>query len=167
MKTILIATALCLAALIMPVMAQAPASVKATVKQTSNEIALEALNHVKTIFATTATANDLEKATTAAAEVKATTAKIVALRAFLKATPMPTVDEKKAFAQKMLQYEPQVSIIIKKMTNTLNTNSEEVNKIIQPVVTGFQAKIKPTMDLLDTYYPEKEMAGYMNKLKGK
>ncbi len=169
MKTIFIATALCFSAIIMPVMAQTPPSApeKTKAKRVANDIALEALNHVKTIFATTATASDIEKATMAAAAVKAATAKIVALQAVLKATPMPTVAEKKAFAQKMLQYEPQVSVIIKKMTNTLHTNSEEVNKIIQPVVTGFQAKIKPTMDLIDTYYPEKEMAGYMNELKGK
>ncbi len=167
MKTIFIATALCFSAIIMPAMAQATPTAPEKTKRTSNDIALEALNHVKSIFATTTTATDTEKATTAAADIKATTAKIVALQAVLKATPMPTVAEKKAFAQKMLQYEPQISVIIKKMTNTLNTNSEEVNKIIQPVVTGFQAKIKPTMNLLNTYYPQKEMAGYMNELKGK
>ena len=173
MKTIFIATAFCFSAIIMPTMAQAPAPVpdktknKAVAEIGANDIALEALNHVKSIFATTATATDIEKATMAAANVKATTAKIVALQKVLKATPMPTVVEKKAFAQKMLQYEPQVSVIIKKMTRALDTNSEEVNKIIQPAVTSFQAKIKPTMNLINTYYPEKEMAGYMNELKGK
>jgi len=133
----------------------------------ANDIALEALNHVKSIFVTTATATDSEKATAAVATINITTKKIVALKRVLKATPMPSVTEKKAFAQKMLQYEPQVSMIIKKMTTVLNNNSEEVNKIIQPAVTSFQAKIKTTMDLIDIYYPEKEMMIYMNELKGK
>jgi hypothetical protein len=149
----------------MSAIAQAPTEKAA--KKTSNDIALEALDHVKSIFASAATASDNEKATAAADTVKATTAKIVALQAVLKATPMPTVEEKKALAQKMLQYEPQVSVIIKKMTNTFHTNTEQVNAIIQPAVTSFQAKIKPTMDLINIYYPQEEMAGYMNELKGK
>jgi hypothetical protein len=165
MKTITIAAAIIFSALPMSAIAQAPTEKAA--KKTSNDIALEALDHVKSIFASAATASDNEKATAAADTVKATTAKIVALQAVLKATPMPTVEEKKALAQKMLQYEPQVSVIIKKMTNTFHTNTEEVNAIIQPVVTSFQAKIKPTMDLINTYYPQKEMAGYMKELKGK
>jgi hypothetical protein len=165
MKILWIATALCLSTVLMPVMAQAPA--KTVAKKTSNDIALEALDHVKSIFATAATANDLEKATAAVASVKSNTAKIIALQAVLKATPMPTVEEKKALALKMLQYEPQVSVIIKKMTYTFHSNSEEVNAIIEPAVTSFQAKIKPTMDLINTYYPKEEMEGYMDELKGK
>lgn len=167
MKTIFIASAICFSAIIMPVMAQASTPEKTKTTRTANDVTLEILSHVKSIFAATATATDLEKATAAAATVNSTTEKIVALKAVLKATPMPTVAEKKAFAQKMLQYQPQVSVIIKKMTNALNTNSEEVNKIIQPTVTSFQAKIKSTMTLIGTYYPEKEMIGYMNELKGK
>lgn len=168
MKTKSLISLLCFIALLVPIMplkAQTPD--KAAVEKTSNDIALEALEHVKDIFAATITATDPEKAAIAATTVTETTKKIVSLQAVLKATPMPTVDEKKAFAQKMLQYEPQVSVIIKKMTNTFDTNSEEVNEIIQPAMTSFQEKIKPTMDLIDIYYPQKEMEGYMNELKGK
>jgi hypothetical protein len=170
MKIIFITTALLFSVINMPILAQAPAAKKQTetkTKITANDVALEALNHVKSIFTITATATDIEKAAKAAAEVQSISEKIVALQAVLKATPMPTVAEKKAFAQKMLQYGPQVSVIIKKMTSTLDANSDEVNKMIQPAVTSFQAKIKLTMTLIDTYYPEKEMTRYMNELKGK
>ncbi|MGJ8656335.1 MAG: hypothetical protein ACSHX6_07785 [Akkermansiaceae bacterium] len=164
MKTLLIATALCSSALISPIMAQ---STSASSKRATNDVALEALNHVKTIFATAATASDPEKATAAAATINATTSKIVALQTVLKASPMPTVPEKKAFAQKMLQYEAQVSTVMKKMTNTFNTNSEDVSKIIQPAISSFKAKSAATMTLINTYYPRKEMSVYMNELKGK
>lgn len=170
MKTIFIASAFCFSAFSTPLMAQEKPANKNTTTETkrnSNDIALEALEHVKSIFVTAATATDEEKATAAASNVKTITEKIVALKVALKATPMPTVEEKKAFAQKMLQYEPQVSVIIKKMTNTFHANSEEVNKLIQPAVTSFQEKIKPTMSLINIYYPKDEMTGYINELKGK
>ncbi len=167
MKTILpfIASALCSAAIITPSLAQAPA--KEVVKRTTNEIALDTLNHVKSVFAASATATDAQKATTAATTLETTAVKIIALQTALKASPMPTIEEKKAFAQKMLQYEPQVSIIMKKMTNTFDNNSEEVNKIIQPAFTRFKSKIGPSMTLIEKYYPKKEMQGYMKELKGK
>ncbi len=165
MKLLSIASTLLLFASLTPVMAQT--AEKSASKRSANDIALEALDHVKNIFAATITATDPEKAAIAATTVNETTKKIVALHPLLKATPMPTADEKKAFAQKMLQYEPQVSVIIKKMTNTFDTNSEEVNEIIQPAMTSFQEKIKITMDLINVYYPKEEMDGYMNELKGK
>lgn len=165
MKLLSILSTLCFFSILTPVMAEKNDN-EATTKN-ANDIALEALEHVKNIFAATIPATDAKKATAAAATVAETTKKIVALQLVLKATPMPTVDEKKAFAQKMLQYEPQVSVIIKKMTNTFDANTEEVNEIIQPAMTSFQAKIKPTMDLINIYYPKEEMDGYMNELKGK
>lgn len=164
MKTLLIATALCSSALISPIMAQATAAEE---KRAVNDVALEILNHTKSIFAIAATASDTEKATAAAASIDATTSKIVALQTVLKATPMPTVDEKKAFAQKMLQYEAQVSVVMKKMTNTFNTNSEEVNKLLQPAVSSFKAKSAAAITLINTYYPREEMSIYMNELRGK
>jgi len=135
--------------------------------KTSNDIALEALNHVKSIFAITAKASDTANANLAATEITETTKKIIALDPILKATPMPTAAEKKDFAKKMLQYQIEVATIIKKMTQTLDNNSEEVNALIQPAITNFQAKIKPIMDRINIYYPKDEMNGYIQELKGK
>jgi hypothetical protein len=165
MKTKFLSSLSFFIALIIPLVAKAQD--KVSNEKSSNDIALEALEHIKEILAATIPATDPEKAVTAATTVTENTKKIVALHAILKATPMPTVEEKKAFAQKMLQYEPQVAVIIKKMTNTFDTNSEEVNAIIQPAMTSFQEKIKNTMDLINVYYPKEEMDGYMNELKGK
>lgn len=164
MKTLLITSALCFSALISPITAQ---TTSAATKRPVNDVALEALNHAKSIFATAATATDPEKATAAAATINATTSKIAALEKVLKATPAPSVEEKKAFAQKILQYQAQVSVILKKMTNTFNTSSEDISKIIQPAISNFKTNSKGTMTLINTYYPEKEMSVYMNELKGK
>ncbi len=131
----------------------------------ANDITFDALEQVKTILATAITASDLEKSTTAVTKIKGITKKIIAIETVLKATPMPTAEEKKAFARKMLKYESQVSVIIKKMTNTFENNTEETNKIIEPAMTSFQEKIKPTIDLINIYYPREEMDRYMNELK--
>jgi len=163
----LIIVAICSFANILPIMAQATAPKKPATQREANDIAHEALNHLKSIFATTATATDIEKATKAADTIKATTAKIVQLKTKLEATPKPTIPQKILFAQKMLQYESQVTVIIKKMTNTFQTNSEEVNQIIQPAITSFKAKTTPMTNLINIYYPEKEMRGHMDALRGK
>lgn len=167
MKSLLTIVALTTSALVAPIMAQAPQANTTKAQRTANDVSLEILNHVKSIFTATATATDQEKATAAATTVNAITDKVVALQSALKATPMPTIEQKKAFAQKMLQYEAQVSVVMKKMTNTFNTNSEEVNKIIQPPITNFKNKTTPVMTLINTYYPREEMQGYINTLKGK
>lgn len=172
MKHTHIIAALCLSA-ITPLTAQTktpPAPTKKEVskpaeKKTANTITLETLEHVKSIFAAAATSTTRETATQAAKEISATTDKIVALQATLKATPMPTAEEKQAFAQKMIQYQPQVIIIMKKMTNTFQANTEEINAIIQPPFTEFKTKTTQMMTLINTYYPKKEMDAYIEKLK--
>lgn len=164
MKKIFIATALFTSLIHATSFAQAPAT--EVTKHTTNAFTLEILNHVKSVFAKSATATDAEKATEAATAIDATADKIVALHTALKASPMPSTEEKKALAQKMLQYEPQVGVILKKMTNTFNNNSEDVNKIIQPAFSSFKAKITPSMVLIEKYYPKKEMQSYMKALKG-
>jgi len=145
-----------------------PASAENEVNvRTTNMITLEILSHIREVFITSATATDLEKAKLAATKVNEITDKIIKNHNELKASPMPTVAEKKSLAQKMLQYEPQVVIIMQKMTNTFNSNTEEINKVIEPAIMGFKNKTTNTISFINTYYPKEEMTTYINELKEK
>lgn len=160
MKNTILAALICTSSFAVPAFAQdAPKAEEkaAVIQKSSREIATAALDDVLAIFKAATSADSVENAKKAAAQITAISDKFAAYEKALDGAKAPSQEDKVALAVKGVDLEEQMMPLMQKMMVTMMGANEEVKEIMEPVMDAFTEKSAGFMEKLTNLYPREEM----------